>query len=56
MSDCDALLSTPSGDISELDSSPAKDTCSRKRTAVSPAPVLESPTKKKRRTKAEARS
>lgn len=46
-----ASPSTPTSDF-ELDASPAKNTRSHKRTAVSPTPVLESPTKK-RRTKAD---
>ncbi|KAG1800701.1 hypothetical protein EV424DRAFT_1586805 [Suillus variegatus] len=51
MSESDASPSTPTSNF-ELDASPAKNTCSHKRTVVSPTPVLESPTKK-RRTKAD---
>jgi len=51
MSESDASPSTPTSNF-ELDASPAKNTRSHKRTVVSPTPVLESPTKK-RRTKAD---
>ncbi|KAG2344787.1 hypothetical protein BDR05DRAFT_961169, partial [Suillus weaverae] len=37
-------LSTPTSDVFELDASPAKNTCSHKRTVVSLPAVLESPT------------
>jgi hypothetical protein len=44
MSDRNTSPRTPSSDVFELDSSLAKNTRSRKRTAVSLAPVLQSPT------------